>query len=97
MLPGANTLGGLSHSSYAKADLSHAGTISTPSSDTPGQPERYETPVPVRSDAVKARFQCVGKASGSGPSFITNLKARAASHGGATGAHGRPGVNNPNE
>jgi hypothetical protein len=97
MLPGANTLGELSIPRYVKADLSHAGTISIPSSDTPGQPERYETPVPVRSDAVKARFQCVGTASGGGPSFITNLKVRAASRGGATGAHGRPGVNNPNE
>jgi hypothetical protein len=49
---------------------------------------RSETPDPVRSDAVKARIQCV---SGSGPSFMINLEVRAASHGSATGAHGHHG------
>jgi hypothetical protein len=47
----------------------------------PGQLERHEIPDPVRSDAVKALFQCVRQASGSGPIFMTNLSSAASSWG----------------
>ena len=42
-------------------------------SGTPRQHERYETPDPVRPDAVEARFHFVRQASGSGPIFMINI------------------------
>ena len=64
-----------------KPDSGHAGTISI-SPYAPDQPERHETPDPLRSDAVKAQFHCVRQqvnASGSRPMRLSGI-------GGNTGA-----------
>src|ERR1700759_239596 len=42
-----------------KPDSSHTGTTSTTVRVRPGQLERYETPDPMRSDAVNVRFHGV--------------------------------------